>query len=93
VSNILTYLTGEGTYDVFQDSVTPHAVLVSFQIMREVVGVGISAVASGPHMPLILHCNFYLWVSLKDKVYKTDLRTLEQRSNNVLSLGTSNQGE
>jgi hypothetical protein len=36
-----------------------------------------------PHLPDITLCDFYLWGSLKDKVYKTNPHTLEELRNNI----------
>lgn len=40
------------------------------------------ATVFGPHIPMILTpCDFYLWISLKGKVYEMNLHTLEEINN------------
>jgi hypothetical protein len=36
-----------------------------------------------PHSPDLTPCDFYLWGSLKDRVYKTNTHTLEELGHNI----------
>jgi hypothetical protein len=36
-----------------------------------------------PHSPDLTPCDFYVWESLKEKVYKTNPHTLEELRNNI----------
>jgi hypothetical protein len=70
----------ERLYGVFQHgSAAPHMARVSLEALREVcddrvIGRGLWP----PLSPDLKPCDFYLWGSLKNKVYKTDPHTLEE---------------
>jgi hypothetical protein len=65
-----------------QDSATAHTAHVSLEALSEVfVGRIISRGFSSPHSPDLTRCDFYLWGSLDDKVYKRNPHTLEKPRN------------
>jgi hypothetical protein len=65
-------------------SPTADVTLTNFEAMRKVLNCRLIGVAFGTHISLILTpCDFYLWGSLRDKVYKTNSHTLEELRYNI----------
>jgi hypothetical protein len=71
-------------YGVFQqDSATTHTAHVSLEALRQVFdGCVVSRGLWTPRSPDLTACDFYLWGSLKGKVYKTNPHTLEETRHN-----------
>jgi hypothetical protein len=73
----------EKLYSVFQqDSAASHMAHASLKSLREILGYCIfSHGLWPPHSPDLSPYDFYLWGSLKDKVYKANPYTLEELRN------------
>jgi hypothetical protein len=57
---------------------------ISLEALQEVFGDHV--ISHGlwpPHFPDLTLCDFYLWLILKDKVYKTNSHTVEELRNNI----------
>jgi hypothetical protein len=76
---------GEKLYCYFQqDSAIDPTAHVSLEALRKVFdGLVISRGLWPPRSPDLTPCDFYLWESLKDKVYESDTHTLEELRNNI----------
>jgi hypothetical protein len=90
VNNILNPFFAELTeeerlYSVFQqDSAAAHMAHASLEALWDVFSDCV--ISHGfwlPYSPDLTSCDFYLWRSLKDKVYTTNPHTLEDLGNNI----------
>jgi hypothetical protein len=70
-----------------QDSATAHIARMPMQALSNVFGVrSISSDIWPAHSPDFNPCNFFLWGSLKDKVYSSNPRTEELKENNRMEI-------
>jgi hypothetical protein len=82
---IFSDLTEEWLHGVFQqDTATTHMAHASLEALCEafgdhVISDGLWSTCS----PNLTSCGFYLWLSLKYKVYKRNPHTLEEQRNNI----------
>jgi hypothetical protein len=67
-----------------QDSATAHTAHHSKQVIREVFGERV--ISDGlwpPRSPDLTPCDFYLWGNLKERVYQTNPRSLEDLKDGI----------
>jgi hypothetical protein len=85
----------ESLYGVFQqDSATAHMAYVSLEALREVFDDHVISRGLWPPCSLDLTpCDFYLWGSLRVKVYKTNPHTVEELRHNIRPQDSTISGE
>jgi hypothetical protein len=77
-----------------QDSVMAYTAHVNLEELRKVVDARIiSRRLWPPSSPDLTPCDFYLWGSLEDKVYKRNPHTLEELRNNIRREAATISGE